>query len=593
MLGKIKKLIAYIEDANPTWGLFFWSFLSLIFVRTLVEEWLSRFEKQPVDLMIYEFYHKFFFFLIALISFVFLLHKTLRVKIKAVANFLLFGYLILITPPLIDRYLSHGKGFWSFYDFGSIAELSKHFFTFFDNSPEIGITYGVRFEIAVSLIFIFIYSWIKLSLQNQSELIKARPFLSPINRGIPQGQAFPQKSKIKKLFGNCKLKIENLNHRNISKIFFKAATITLAVYIIFYILGTFPSWFTIFFQGFRKGFFNVTDIDTAAFFISPGNILSTHVNDFVSALNVKMDIIYSLMLNMIFILIFWISARKKLIAFIQNIRFPQAIYHSGLLLAGMGLGITFTRNFLPLNLINVLAILLALESVILAWLASVVINDLSDEKIDKITNPSRPLPQQIIPPGEYKAIGLILFFASIVFSSIISFKMAELLFFYQAIAWLYSAPPLRLKRFPLIASSVSAIASLMILFSGYILASPGQNLVGLPPAIIILLAFAYTLSLPIKDFKDIEGDKRDGVFTIPVIFGDEWGRLIVGGGIFISFLSSVVLLHELRLFWWAIIFGGASFWIINNKKINPRRLPWWILASVTTYGLILVKIIFI
>jgi 4-hydroxybenzoate polyprenyltransferase len=104
---------------------------------------------------------------------------------------------------------------------------------------------------------------------------------------------------------------------------------------------------------------------------------------------------------------------------------------------------------------------------------------------------------------------------------------------------------------------------------------------------------ALTLSLPIKDFKDIEGDRKYKIWTVPVLLGKEKGRMAVAVGVFTSFMMSVFMLNELRLFWWAIIFGGISFLIITNEKINPRNLFWWILSVVAVYGMILAKVIFI
>ncbi|PJA87187.1 MAG: hypothetical protein CO141_00735, partial [Candidatus Moranbacteria bacterium CG_4_9_14_3_um_filter_42_9] len=161
------------------------------------------------------------------------------------------------------------------------------------------------------------------------------------------------------------------------------------------------------------------------------------------------------------------------------------------------------------------------------------------------------------------------------------------------LAWAYSAEPYRLKKFPGVATFISSIASLLILFVGFFLFSGDKNLTGLSWRVILLISTALTLSLPIKDFKDIEGDKKYGVWTIPVLLGESGGRLVVSAGVFISFMLSVFLLNELRLFWWAILFGGASYLIITSRKIKPHLLFWWILAAVGAYGLILMKIVFL
>ena len=175
----------------------------------------------------------------------------------------------------------------------------------------------------------------------------------------------------------------------------------------------------------------------------------------------------------------------------------------------------------------------------------------------------------------------------------VHYKFGILLVIYQILAWFYSAKPYRLKIFPGIATFISSFASMIVLFMGFILFSPDQNLTGFPWRIFWLLLISFTLCLPIKDFKDIAGDKADGVFTIPVIFGEEKGRLIVAVGCFISYMISVFFLNEMKLFWWALLFGGASYLIITNKKIKPYNLLWWNLGMAIFYGLILVKIVFI
>jgi 4-hydroxybenzoate polyprenyltransferase len=124
------------------------------------------------------------------------------------------------------------------------------------------------------------------------------------------------------------------------------------------------------------------------------------------------------------------------------------------------------------------------------------------------------------------------------------------------------------------------------------LLSDNQTLAGLSWRIIGLLMISYTISLPIKDFKDIEGDEKDGVWTIPVIFGERKGRLIVATGVFISYVLSVFFLNEMKLFFWAIFAGVISFIIVNNDEIKPRELPAWVLGVVAVYALILVWVVF-
>ncbi len=574
MIKAFKKILNFIESYPLNFWLWLSAFSAIIIFRILIENWLATFKNRSGLFLFYEFTHTFLFFLISYILFAILLKKFLKTELKKISNILLWGFLIILAPPIIDYIISNGKGYWSFYEFDGIQGLIKRFFIFYGDTPEIGITYGVRFEVALSLFFIFIYSLAKLS-ENKN-------FSNFINW---------------KLIENLKLKIKNYtkNYQLINLI--KALIITFVAYIIFFILGTFPSYIAILIRGFSKGFINVSAIDVAQMFLTPAHFFSHQITDIVSSLNIKMSLIYSLLLVLLLLIISWHLNKEKIKIFLVNARYPQLIYHGGLLVLGIGLACIFNQTTIEINFFNILSFLALLLAVFFTWLASLVPNDIYDLESDRLTpNKNRPLVQKVFTLEEYKILGWALFIFSLLLSAIVNFKIAALLFVYQAIAWLYSCPPFRLKRIAFISTFISALASLLILFSGYILVSPNQDLAKLPFSLILLLIFGYTFSLPIKDFKDIQGDKKNGIFTVPVLFGEYWGKIIVSTGLFISFMFSVVILNEFRLFFCAFFCGGISYWIVlfssENGKITYKRLPWWILGLVFIYGLILVGIIF-
>ena len=584
----IEKILEKIENASVGFLTGAVSFLSIIIIRVLVENWLEKFRNNTGLFLFYEFTHTFLFFAIAYVLFVLLIGKFVRAGWKKVSNFLLFGYLIIITPPLLDYVISGGSGYWSFYKFDSLVGLLQRFLTFFGDKPEIGITFGVRIEVAISLIFIFIYSLIKLSLQEvQAPSSGAKTELKTDNH---------KNYFIRILNTFWNLELGNFRAGKKIRVLFQSLVITFAAYVIFFALGVFPSWITIGVAGFSKGFLNVNDVDIAQMFFSPASIFSRQIPDMTSSLNIKMSIIYSLVFSGLILSILFFNFRQKFLSFLNNFRFPQVIYHGGLLLVGLGLSLKINQGRFDPDIFNLTGLLLLLEAVLLAWLASVVINDFFDKKIDSKTNNKRPLIQNTFTENEYRTLGITLFLFSLLFAAIVSFKVAFFLLAYQGIAWLYSAWPLRLKRFAFVSTFVSSIASLMIVFSGFILASPSESIRQLPFSVIVLLTMSYTFSLPVKDFKDIDGDRNDGVRTIPVLFGENWGKIVVASGIFFSFLLSVAVFNEFRLFWWAMLFGGFSFWLVGSMQkekgaVTYRNIFWWILG--TTFGYCLVFAYFI
>jgi len=542
LLKLAEKMIRSIEERRISFWVLLSSFASLIIIRVLVENMAAGENSHKGVLTFYEFFDS---FAIAYLLSLWIIHKMLAVDFRRAANILIVGYSVIIIPPIVDYIMSHGKGFLSFYTFDGFAGLVKRFFTFFGDRPDIGITYGVRAEILIAVILILIYSYLK------------------------------------------------------SKNILKSILTSLSVYLVLFLLGTFPSWITIAVEGISKGFLRITGIDAVQMFFSPFSLFSREINSVNDALITRVNMIYILLLTAILLLAFWKYQKIKLYSFLRNIRAPQISFHLGLLSIGLGAGILLSETTVSINFFNVLGFLVLSEAVIFSWLASVVVNDIFDKKVDTIANPNRPFIKKDFSLLEYKSLGIILFALSIYLSFLINPKISFFLIAYQAIAWAYSAWPFRLKRFAFVSTFISALALILIFFSGYILASPSQNLFGLPASIIIFLIFAYTFSIPLKDFKDIEGDKADGVYTVPVVFGEYWGKIIVSSGIFISFLASILVFNEFRLFWWALILGGISFWLVNKMKKNPaeskinyRNIFWWILGTISIYGLILIKIIF-
>lgn len=539
----LSKIIEKIENTPTSFHLWLITFLSIIVARVLMENWLAGMVSKTGDYFFHHFSYTLVFFLMAYIIFLGLLMKSLKLEIKKASNVLLWGYLIIIAPPLIDYILLKDSVYLSFYGIYGLEEMFWRFVTFFGDKPNFGITYGVRVEVALMMVFLFCYSYIK------------------------------------------------------NKKILKSLCLSLAGYTILFVLGTFPSWITIITQGFSEGFMKIGEVQIVQLFFSSARLFTRETGTYLNALSIKLSIIYATLVFGLVNLGVFFYYRDKFIAFLKNARPVQLIYHGGLLVVGMGLGIFFTGLSWSPNIFNFCAFLDILIAVALAWLASVVINDIYDEKIDSITNKSRPLITKDFSKNDYMTVGVVLFGVSILFSAMVNPKVALILVAYQCLAWAYSAWPLRLKRFPIVASLVSALASILILFSGFILTSANEDISQFPARIFWLILIALVFSLPIKDLKDIQGDEADGVMTIPVIFGEYWGKIVIGGGIFISYFLSFIFLNEYKLMPWAILFGGASYFVVTfsgkNKKITNRNLIWWVLGLLTVYVAILVKIVFV
>jgi 4-hydroxybenzoate polyprenyltransferase len=547
MPGKIGKIIENIEKypLSPTSWLV--AFFSLVSLRLLGEHLVNGFSDYSLSFFVGSFLVTLLFFSFSFLLILLFLTAYIKKQAQKVANVLLWGFFLIILPPIIDKIWCGTRKCWSFYTFDSLKGLGLRFLTFFGDNPTLGITYGVRVEVALAVILIAVYVFV-------------------VTRKV-----------IKSLLG------------------------ALGTYTILFILGSFPAWLSFFVLSPEKRIASVEGFDVAGLFLSSAKLFSIENQDPLNNLNVKMNLIYGLLVAAAAAVFFWANWRDKFWAIAKNVRWIQIMIHGGLVLAGAGLGIFYfpenaslkfgqslSENFFPVLVLANLVL-----AAIFAWLAAVFVNDCVDIGIDRETNVKRPLATGEITKGEYMQLFWVCFALSLALSLAVGLKFFLLIFAYQVIGWVYSIWPFRLKRLPIAATFLSALALVLLFLEGFILLSDGQDISKFPPKFLWLMLIAFTVSLPIKDLKDIEGDKKENIWTIPVVLGETWARFAIGLGIFLSYSLSVVWLNAKILFFPAMILGAASFWILQSKKISARRVHIWVFGLLFFYVIAMFWLLFL
>jgi len=152
--------------------------------------------------------------------------------------------------------------------------------------------------------------------------------------------------------------------------------------------------------------------------------------------------------------------------------------------------------------------------------SSQAVNDWFDRHVDAINEPQRPIPSGRMPGrwGLYIAwlwTGLSLLWA--VPLGTWGFLAAAL---GLALAWAYSAPPLRLKENGWWGNAACALS-----YEGLAWVTGAAVMLGerVPPTPVLWLALLYSLGahgiMTLNDFKAIEGDRQMGVRSLPVQLG--------------------------------------------------------------------------
>ncbi len=535
MQARLQKIFEAIENRPLTLGAWATALLAIIAVRIGIENAFDSLPFRFADQFFYQFSHHFLTFTTIFLVALPILAWAGRVELRKAANILITGFLVIWTPPIVDEIISRGAGLWSFYSFDSLTGLLERYITFFGDKPDIGITYGVRFEVGLVVLLIILYTWIK------------------------------------------------------SRSIIRTSAAGLALYTALFIIGVLPSIITILLWGPSTGFLAVSEHDIARLMLSPAPLFVLNPPDIESVLAIKMSLMYGALIVPLIALLIFAYFREVFWSLFHNARFPQIVYHAGLFLVGAALTALYSEHSFQPDIFHFAGLFMLLVAVGSAWLASVVVNDLRDIAIDRLTNTHRPLVTGTIDVPTYKTIGLLFFGTSIFFAAIVSTQAALILALYQALAFLYSADPLRLKSYPVIATALAAMASLLILFAGFIVFSTEKNIAALPVSISALLFFAYLAIIPIKDFKDIKGDRSDGVLTLPVLLGEDRAKRLIGAFVFIVFVVSPFAFSLRSLFPLGLFFGAMAYWMlqlsaVDHRYLSYRKLPGWFVLLAAGYG---------
>lgn len=146
-----------------------------------------------------------------------------------------------------------------------------------------------------------------------------------------------------------------------------------------------------------------------------------------------------------------------------------------------------------------------------------IFNDIIDLPIDRINRPERPLPSGRITVGRALLLGLTIGIFGIIFSLLTGVNTFFLALGFWIIGILYN---LYLKGIPLIGNMVVSLSIAIPFIYGTFIT--GYNNYDLNTYILAITAFTInTYREIIKDIADIKGDKKEGLSTLPIKFGNK------------------------------------------------------------------------
>jgi chlorophyll synthase len=222
--------------------------------------------------------------------------------------------------------------------------------------------------------------------------------------------------------------------------------------------------------------------------------------------------------------------------------------------------------------------------------ASQIVNDWYDRDVDALNEPHRPIPSGRVPGKIALWFAIIWTLVAQSWALLLGPWVAVATGIGLALAWAYSAPPLRLKMNGWWGNSAVAIS-----YEGLAWITGAAIVVGgdLPSQPILLIALLYSIGahgiMTLNDFKSVDGDLAMGIRSLPAQLGPRRAARVACLFMLLPQLMVVLLLTQ----WGLTPFALAVSVVVVAQLLAMRKLlrdpkqfaPWYNATGVSLYVL--------
>lgn len=218
---------------------------------------------------------------------------------------------------------------------------------------------------------------------------------------------------------------------------------------------------------------------------------------------------------------------------------------------------------------------------------SQAVNDWYDRHVDAINEPGRPIPSGRIPGRWGLYIAMVWTALSLLLATTLGTWGFAAAIFGLMLAWAYSAPPIRLKQNGWWGNAACGLCyEGLPWFTGAAVMSASA-----PDWYIVVIALLYSIGahgiMTLNDFKSVEGDKRMGIDSLPVLLGvDNAARFAC-----VVMAAPQVAVVALLLAWQRPFYAAAVAVLLLTQLLlmvhflkSPRqRAPWYNGTGISCY----------
>ena len=527
----MKKIIEKIENLNISFWYMIAMFCFAITIRTFLENFTSLNYHGRLNGFINIFIHQPLWYIAVFLGLAGIIYFFSKKPLSKVMNIISFGSFVIILPTIID-FLFYRQKIAYEYITGSWSEIFRQYYTLLIGNTSFGV--GIKTEIIIVLISIFYYVY-----SQKKELLKS----------------------IIAVFASYTL------------IF-----IMLIIPNILYFIVSFFNSLPVLTSLSIKHFFLSTDLNNQ--FVFSKAYLSETTFDGIKG--VIQNLMYVLMAQSSFYMLLLFSCCLTLIKFgmkktgqlFGNFRWLRIAHYFVLLFFGIMIGQKNLNSISGFhNIYDWFSLFSTSFSLLFAWLFAVWENDEVDKNIDQLSNTDRPLVKKIFTDIEWNNMKWVFFVLSIISAILSGYSTLPTIIVFLVIYHIYSVYPLRLKRYPIISSALVSINACLAFMLGFFLVSGNEPFNILPIGVLSGIFIFYLCVENIKNLKDIAGDTKEKIITVPVIFGEKKGKIITWILVLLgTFTIPLMIFSTKQISWLGPVFGALSYFLIVRRNYKEKPL---------------------
>lgn len=193
-----------------------------------------------------------------------------------------------------------------------------------------------------------------------------------------------------------------------------------------------------------------------------------------------------------------------------------------------------------------------------------IINNFYDAEKDLINKPTKSMLDRLVSQRFKLSTYFILNFIAVFAASYVSFKAVVFFSVYIFGIWFYSH---KLKKIPLLGNFVSATLAITPFFVVFVYYKNFETVIFVHAVFLFLLILAREM---IKDLENIPGDLAQNYSTIPIIYGPQVSKVIIGVLILFTLVPSLLLIFKFDIGYMDYFFKACVALLVLFLILLPK-----------------------